>query len=155
MIEWKNNKLFVGFHKWAWSRRTEGFPVFAVVNNKKFIYIGETQKRATAYELPEGTKFVVRYYESNRGLRYWYIYFLHKGAVKEYELSENWHFSFPDFETFTKNVLLASEDDKEAKLLWLQLKNLAEILKEASFETKRKRNVREILESYAMESEGK
>ena len=73
-VELRGDRLLVGFHEWAWSHRTSGFPVFALLGTGELVRVGYTRKRLTFYRLPEGTVAVIRYYESNSGYRTLYVY---------------------------------------------------------------------------------
>ena len=109
MVEWKNGKLFVGFHEWAWSRRTEGYGVYAVLKDGGIVKIGTTTKRPMAYQLPPETIAVFRFYESNRG----YIsLFIYTPDGKQYTIDQKENFRMPD-----------ELDDKikEAIIRWLNL----------------------------------
>jgi hypothetical protein len=82
-----SDKLFVGTHEWAWSLRTQGFPIFAILRNGETRTIGTTTKRATIYTLPSGTIAILREYVSNSGRRRWFIYSI--PDLKEYEVGDN------------------------------------------------------------------
>ena len=70
----EDGNLFVGTHEWAWSLRTQGFPIFAVKADGKVEEIGTTQKRAKIYKLPKDTIALIREYVSNSGRRTLFIY---------------------------------------------------------------------------------
>ena len=123
MVEWKGNKIYVGFHEWAWSRRTQGFPIFQVkMQNGSFVFklIGETQKRATVYTVDPFTDFIVRYYESNSGYVTWHVYFRLNSEVKEIPISEQYNFEPPIF----------SDDVYGLYKNYMAIKKLAEKLRE-------------------------
>ncbi|MEM0261789.1 MAG: hypothetical protein QXU63_01585 [Nitrososphaerota archaeon] len=45
MVEVRGDGLFVGFHEWGWSLRTQGFPILAVTYNEgrfEIVEIGRT-----------------------------------------------------------------------------------------------------------------
>jgi stage V sporulation protein SpoVS len=92
------NKLYVGFHTWANSRRTTGFSVYAIyysqLNTVETQKIGYTSKKPTVYDLPNNTIAVVRRYVTNSGYNYFYIYIL--PSLKEYEISEKDNFKIPE-----------------------------------------------------------
>jgi hypothetical protein len=89
----KENLLFVDFHEWAWSQRTQGFPIYAVLNNGKAVQIGITVKKPKVYQIPEGTIAVVREYVSNSGLRTLFIYSI--PSLQEFTIGDknNWDVS--------------------------------------------------------------
>jgi len=109
MVEWRNGKLFVGFHEWAWSRRTEGFGVYAILGDGSIVKVGITSKRPVVYDLPDKTVAVFRFYESNRSYVTLYLY-LKDG--KQYTIDQKENFRMPD-----------ELDDKikEAIIRWLNL----------------------------------
>jgi len=82
------NKLIVGFHEWAWSLRTQGFPVFAVLEDGQVVKIGVTTKGRETYYLPEGTVAVVRKYYTNRGYLTIFVYLIQDGKVIEVIVDE-------------------------------------------------------------------
>jgi hypothetical protein len=97
-MEWvyENGKLVgvrVGFHEWAWSKRTSGFPVWAIRANGGWEDIGYTEKKVTYYPLPEDTIAVVRYYCSNRGYKTYYVYI--PGRGEEFAIDEKNNFEIP------------------------------------------------------------
>ena len=92
MVEWRNGKLVVGFHEWAWSRRTEGFGVYAIKEDGSTERIGTTTKKPAVYHLPQGTIAVMRYYESNRGYASIYIY---TKDGKSYAIHETENYAIP------------------------------------------------------------
>jgi len=95
MVEKKGNVLLVGFHEWAWSRRTCGFPIYAIVrqpNGFEMRKIGSTTKLATKYVLPENTVAVVKKYVSNRGVREYDVYILAGDEIHRYGLYEENNF---------------------------------------------------------------
>uniref|UniRef100_A0A7C4RXT7 Uncharacterized protein n=1 Tax=Fervidobacterium pennivorans TaxID=93466 RepID=A0A7C4RXT7_FERPE len=97
MIERRGQYLLVGSHEWAWSRRTSGFPVYALVNvgsGFEMQKIGETSKKLMKYSLPKYTVAVVREYVSNLGNRRYYVYIFKDDIIKEYILSEVENFTF-------------------------------------------------------------
>jgi len=107
MVEKKGNTLIVGFHEWAWSLRTTGFPVYAIrkLDEKyEIAQIGSTRKQLSKYTLPDGTVAVFREYVTNRCYREYYIYVFKGDKVKEYAIYEATGFE-PCGEV--------SEDDKE------------------------------------------
>lgn len=66
----KEIKFEVGYHEWAWSIRTSGMPVGAIINSPdgyKEIDIGRTSKKPTAYFVPANAVVVVRYYSIKNG----------------------------------------------------------------------------------------
>jgi hypothetical protein len=66
-IDWENHELRVGFHEWAWSRRTSGMPIYAILSDGKVQKVGETEKRPMRYYLPKETKAIVRVYWTGKG----------------------------------------------------------------------------------------
>jgi len=72
-MEMRGGNVFVGYHEWAWSLRTSGFPVFAITQSG-VVKIGVTCKKPAIYKLPEGTIAIIRQYVSNLGNETWYIY---------------------------------------------------------------------------------
>ena len=86
----KENKLFVDYHEWAWSMRTQGFPIFAVSQDGKVVQIGTTTKKPKIYKLPENTVAIVRKYVSNSGIETWHIYTI--PSLNEFVIGEknNW-----------------------------------------------------------------
>ena len=92
MVRWKGNRLYVGFHEWAWSKRSEGFRVYAVLEDGTVKLIGETTKRPAVYNLPEGTIAVFRHYESNRGYESIYVY---TPDGKSYAIHETENYAIP------------------------------------------------------------
>jgi len=109
MVEWKNGKLFVDFHEWAWSSRTCGYGVYAVKSTGEIEKIGTTTKKPMTYTLPEGTVAVFRYYESNRGYATIYIY-LPDGRT--FAIDEKDNFKMPEE---------LSDTIKKAIIDWLNL----------------------------------
>jgi len=85
-----SDKLFVAFHEWAWSLRTQGFSVFAILQDGKVVEIGKTQKRPCVYKLPENTIALIREYTSNSGRRTIFIYTI--PDLQEFRVgdSNNW-----------------------------------------------------------------
>ncbi|MEM2196591.1 MAG: hypothetical protein QXI11_02040 [Thermoproteota archaeon] len=121
MIEKRGNTLLVGAHEWAWSRRTLGFPVYAVLKvpgGFELQKIGETLKHFTKYYLPKNTVAVVRKYVSNLGNRRYYIYVFDNDDFRTYILSEVENFSYhvegPDKEilNFVREWILKEEVEK-------------------------------------------
>jgi hypothetical protein len=99
MVEWvyENGKLKgmrVGFHEWAWSRRTSGFPVWAIRANGSQEDVGYTEKGAAYYPLPEDTIAVVRLYKSYRGYKTYYVYI--PGRTEEFAVDEKNNFEIPE-----------------------------------------------------------
>jgi hypothetical protein len=101
-MEWvyENGKLKgikVGYHEWAWSRRTSGFPVWAIRSGAKapseWVDVGYTEKRPTFYSLPSDTIAVVRFYKSYRGYVTYYVYVPGKG--EEFAIDEKNNFEIP------------------------------------------------------------
>jgi len=138
-VKWLKNKIFVGYHEWARSLRTQGYSVYAITIEKglvtdhwRFKKIGETQKRPKYYEIPPNTKFVLRVYRSNSGLWYFYLYFPFKGEVKEIKITERKNFEPPTAEELMNYGL----PENEAKVKALQLFQISEILKEATLYNK-------------------
>ena len=102
MVEWvyENGKLVgikVGFHEWAWSRRTSGYPVWAIrrgaIHPGEWVDVGYTEKGVTYYPLPEDTIAVVRYYCSNRGYKTYFVYI--PGRSEEFAIDEKNNFEIP------------------------------------------------------------
>jgi hypothetical protein len=102
MVEWvyENGKLVgikVGFHEWAWSRRTSGFPVWAIragfTSPSEWVDVGYTEKGVTYYSLPEDTIAVVRLYKSYRGYTTYYVYI--PGDSREFAIDEKNDFEIP------------------------------------------------------------
>jgi hypothetical protein len=98
MVEWvyENGKLvgiMVGFHEWAWSRRTSGFPVWAIRAPNEWVDVGYTEKGVTYYPLPENTIAVVRFYKSYRGYTTYYVYI--PGRGEEFAIDEKNNFEIP------------------------------------------------------------
>jgi hypothetical protein len=101
-MEWvyENGKLRgikVGFHEWAWSRRTSGFPIWAIRSGAKelseWVDVGYTEKKPTYYPLPEDTIAVVRYYKSYKGYVTYYVYI--PNYLGEYIIDEKNNFEIP------------------------------------------------------------
>jgi hypothetical protein len=93
----EKNKLFVDFHEWAWSLRTCGFPIFAILKDGEVVKIGETRKKPTVYKIPKETVAILREYVSNSGLTKWFIYTM--PSLQEYIVGDrnNWDTSeLPD-----------------------------------------------------------
>lgn len=109
MVEWKGDRLFVGYHEFAWSSRTCGYGVYAILSNGDVVKIGETAKRPMYYDLPPGTEAVFRYYESNKGYATIYLY-LRDG--RHYEIHEKENFKMP---------IEISDTLKNAIIKWLNL----------------------------------
>jgi len=70
----EDGNLFVGTHEWAWSIRTQGFPIYAILQDGEVVEIGSTQKRAKIYKLPKDTIAILREYVSNSGRRTLFVY---------------------------------------------------------------------------------
>jgi len=84
------DKICFSFHETAGSKRTEGFPIYAItpLGIKR---IGKTRKRAFCLQLPENTICVIRYYESNKGYITLYVYYRegeHTKMVRVYETTD-------------------------------------------------------------------
>jgi len=118
MIEKRGNTLLVGSHRWAWSRRTSGFPVYALVKRGclfEMKKIGETTKHFTKYLLPENTIAVVREYVSNLGNCKYYVYIFSNNDFREYILGETENFmhsaqgSDKEILDFVRNWILKKE----------------------------------------------
>jgi hypothetical protein len=92
MVEWRGNQIFVKYHEWAFSLRTSGFPVYAILPSGAPIRIGVTQKAPTSYKLPPDAAAVIREYRSNRGYRTFYVY-LPDG--REFKADEKSNFELP------------------------------------------------------------
>jgi len=98
-MEWvyENGKLVgikVGFHEWAWSRRTSGYPVWAIrAGSPEWEDVGYTEKRVTYYPLPEDTIAVVRLYKSYKGYATYYVYI--PGDSREFAIDEKNNFEIP------------------------------------------------------------
>ncbi|MEM2169712.1 MAG: hypothetical protein QW186_07925 [Candidatus Bathyarchaeia archaeon] len=109
MIEKRGNTLIVGAHEWAWSIRTSGFPVYAVLEiggKHEAAQIGTTRKQMTRYELPRGTVAVFREYVSNRGYRGYHVYIFQNNEIKQYILHELDDFSIPQTESQENKKIL-------------------------------------------------
>ncbi|MEM5867954.1 MAG: hypothetical protein QXG39_08560 [Candidatus Aenigmatarchaeota archaeon] len=79
----KEIKFKVGYHEWAWSIRTSGMPITAIIecsDGYKEIDIGRTCKKPTTYFMPTTAVVVVRYYWSYRGYMTVYFYSASSGA---------------------------------------------------------------------------
>jgi len=109
VVEWKNGKLVVSYHEWAWSARTSGFGVYAIKSDGTIEKIGTTTKKPAVYHLPDSTIAVMRYYESNKGYVSLYIY---TKDGKSYAIHETESFRMP-YELDDKI--------KEAIIRWLNL----------------------------------
>jgi len=109
MVRWKGNKIYTDYHEWAWSKRSEGFRVYAILEDGTVKLIGETTKRPAIYNLPEGTIAVLRHYISNNYYESIYIY---TPDGKQYEVHETENYAIP-----------TDLDDKikEAIIKWLDL----------------------------------
>jgi hypothetical protein len=92
MVRWEGNKLHVGYHEWAWSQRTQGFPVYAVLG-EEVIKIGETTKRPWTYIVPQGTIAVVRRYETNKGYTEYHVYL---PGGEHYVIDEKSDYNIPE-----------------------------------------------------------
>ena len=92
MVKIEANKLIVDFHEWAWSLRTQGFPVYAVTKNGEKILIGGTVKKRTVYDLPPDTIAVLRRYYSNAGYLTVFVYLLDDDEIHEIILNEQNNF---------------------------------------------------------------
>lgn len=84
------NVLHVEAHEWAWSRRTQGFPVYALFADGSIREIGSTAKRYATYEVPEGAIGIIRKYVSNQGYRTFYVYTL--PGLAEFPVAELFDF---------------------------------------------------------------
>jgi len=92
-MRWEGNRILVDFHEWAWSRRSEGFGVYAIKSDGTVEKIGVTVKRPVTYQLPAGTIAVMRYYESNKGYVSLYIY---TKDGKQFSVHEVENFGIPE-----------------------------------------------------------
>jgi len=109
MVRWKGNKIYTDYHEWAWSKRSEGFRVYAILEDGTTQIIGETSKKPKSYELPNGTIAVFRHYISNNYYESIYVY---TPDGKEFSIHETENYEFPD-----------GLDDriKKALIKWLDL----------------------------------
>lgn len=82
-------RIVIGEHEFAWSLRTSGFPL-NVYDSEGNLLVGlTTSKRARIVEVPDEAKYLVHFYESNRGRRYAYVYeLLEKRLVKQWDESD-------------------------------------------------------------------
>lgn len=63
-------KLVLSKGEWAWCRRVEGFPVYAIVKSDggfDVVEVGETKFNPCVYDLPDGTVMVAREYVTSDG----------------------------------------------------------------------------------------
>lgn len=91
-------RLLVGFHEWAWSLRTSGFPIWAVFPDGSIHEIGRTNKHPTAYRLPRETVAVIRRYQSNKGYRTYFVYVIRRNSeeLEQFEIDERDNFEVPE-----------------------------------------------------------
>ena len=92
MVRWEGDRLYVDFHEFAWSRRTENFGVYAIKSDGTIEKIGTTTKKPVVYHLPPGTEAVFRFYESNRGYVTLHLY-LRDG--RQYTIDQKENFRMP------------------------------------------------------------
>ena len=93
-MRYEHPHLIVEAHEWAWSLRTQGFPVYAITASGELVEVGETKKHVARYALPEGTVAVVRYYESVKGHVTLYVYTIPE--LREYRVEELEGFAVPE-----------------------------------------------------------
>ena len=82
-------RVVLGEHEFAWSLRTSGFPLNVYDAGERLLVALRTSKRTKVIEVPDEAKYLVHFYESNRGRRYAYVYRLpEKKLVKVWDESE-------------------------------------------------------------------
>ncbi len=69
----EGNVLVTGYHEFAFSLRTTGFPIYSITKDG-VQEIGKTVKWPAKYPLPAGTLAVMRKYVSNSGIVYFTVY---------------------------------------------------------------------------------
>lgn len=112
-INEKEIRFEVGYHEWAWSRRTTGMPVGAICledGQYKEIDIGETSKKPTTYFMPQTAIVVVRYYWSYKGYMTVYFYSLRNAEIVAIVDEKNDY--KPEYDDIT-------EDERKAIEWWL------------------------------------
>ena len=67
-------KVYHPHHRTAWSRRTSGFPIYAVGPDGKVLGRLEARKRAGFINVPDGTRYLVHLYWSNSGRLTIFVY---------------------------------------------------------------------------------
>lgn len=60
-------KIYWATHELASSRRTEGFPLYFLSEKGEILGRFEAEKRNGSVEIPEGSEYLARYYETNAG----------------------------------------------------------------------------------------
>ena len=87
-------RLFVGYHEWAGSLRTQGMPIWAVMADGHATKIGTTSKKPEEYNVPPEAVAVVRRYASNSGILTYYVYAVPDGTT--YYVEEQFNFSLSE-----------------------------------------------------------
>jgi len=108
-----SDKLFVGTHEWAWSLRTQGFPIFAISKDGKVRDVGLTEKKARIYKIPEDTIALIRHYVSNSGRRTWFIYTI--PDLKEFRVGDGNDWDVSELPNGIKQVIEKIKKIKEMK----------------------------------------
>lgn len=96
-LEFKNGKIYFGFHETAWSRRTSGFPIWGIKETEtgyKVQQIAETQKKPFSIDYDDFL-CIIRYYESFKGYVTLYIYYVDNSELKEVTVDEKENFNVP------------------------------------------------------------
>ena len=101
----EDGNLFVGYHELAFSLRTEGFPIYAILS-KNVQKIGETTKRPAKYFLPVDTQGIMTEYHSNSGMVYFTVYPVDHGQIgRGIHINEKNNFSLAGISDSLRRVI--------------------------------------------------
>jgi hypothetical protein len=78
-VKVENGYLYIGFHEFAWSVRTSGFPCYFLNSSGKVVGKFHAEKRAMRVQIPEGSKYLFRKYWTNSGYPDHTLYLLKEG----------------------------------------------------------------------------